>query len=817
MKILKFGGSSVANADRIHSVTEILRKYYLSKKEKIAVVFSAMSGVTDDLISMGYAACNNDKKYLKMFESLQKRHNETAFTLIGNGPALRDLAGALDTHFKELQDLLKGVYLIGELSPRSLDLVQSFGERLNCLIITALLQKQGIKASYLNAADVVRTDNSFGNARVDIQATYKQIKNHFAKHTNLQIITGFIGSTAKGEITTLGRGGSDYTASLFGAALKASVIEIWTDVDGVLTADPRKVKDAFSLGSISYEEAMELSHFGAKVIYPPTMVPALNAGIDLVIKNTFNPEFKGTFILNKEITEKKPIKGISSIDTITVLRIQGGGMIGISGTASRLFKALASKKVNVILITQASSEHSICIAVAPAEAERAQSAIREEFAAEIKEGRISEITAEQECSIIAVVGENMRHSPGIAGRVFHSLGKNGVNIIAIAQGSSELNISLVISKRDLTKALNVLHEALFISNTVNLNVFVAGAGLVGKELIGLLHKQKEHFNKLNVAVNLTAVCNSKKMLFVPEGMNPESAVQLLETKGEPVSTTGFIQKMQDVNLPFSIFVDCTANTTFVPHYASILGNSISVVTPNKIANTQDISKYKQLRETAAKFNAEFRYATNVGAALPIITVIKDLIENGDEIIKIEGVLSGTLSFLFNEFNKQERSFSQLVREAKELGYTEPDPRDDLSGLDVARKLLILIRETGKHLELDDIKVTDLVNPAAKKPKDIQRFFDEYAKEDDAMNTRLARAKKNGKKLVYIARYEGGKASAGPVEIAPDHPFSSLQGTDTIIAVSSQLHCNRPLIIRGQGAGAVYTAFGVLSDILRIKR
>ena len=711
MKILKFGGTSVGSPENIKKIQEIIAK---RQHEEFAIVVSAFSGVTNSLIQVGKMAEASDLSYKNLFEELESRHINVVKELIEVGRQSSVIAN-VKMMTNEIDDLAKGVSLLKECSPRVLDLLMSFGERLSAYIISEFLNGE-----FLDARELVKTDDNFGNAKVDFESTNKNIRRYFEEHKKLQIITGFIASTPKNETSTIGRGGSDLTASIFGAALSCEEIEIWTDVDGVMTADPRKVLNAFPVEEMSYEEAMELAYFGAKVIYPPTMLPAMAKGIPVRIKNTFNPEYIGTFI-SKKTDDKSIIKGISSISEISLLRIEGGGMIGIAGIAMRLFGALAKKSVNVILITQASSEHSICVAIDPKNAALAKNAIEQEFEMEINAKRIENVVVENDLSIVAVVGENMRDRRGIAGRFFQSLGRNGINVIAIAQGSSELNISTIIKNEDESKALNVIHDAFFLSERKTLNIFVVGRGLIGSTLLKQIEEQNDYLRKeRKVDINVLAVADSKKMIF--EGEETAMDINL------------FIEKMKILNLPNTVFVDCTASEEIGLHYAEILESHISIVTPNKKANSMKYGYYKELKMLSRKHNVKFLYETNVGAALPVISTLSDLIMTGDKILKIEAILSGTLSYIFNNF-KGDKQFSEVVKEAKELGYTEPDPRDDLSGIDFARKLLILGREIGLPLELEDISVESLLSENCISAKSVGDFLEVLKNEDQNFEVR----------------------------------------------------------------------------------
>ncbi|MCX7874535.1 MAG: bifunctional aspartate kinase/homoserine dehydrogenase I [Melioribacteraceae bacterium] len=811
MRILKFGGSSVGTPERISNVIDILKDYQ-DKQIKFSVVFSAFQTVTDSLISISKKALDKNITYTKDFDKLYQLHINSINYLIKSKDKV---ISEIDNLFNDLKEILHGVFLIQELTPRTLDYIMSFGERFSNTIISYAMNEKGIESEFLDARLLVKTDDTFGNAKVNFEKTNYNIVEHFKKHEKVQVITGFIGSTDKNETTTLGRGGSDYTASIFGAALDVDEIEIWTDVDGILTADPRKVNDAYPLKAVTYEEAMELSHFGAKVIHPPTMKPALLKKIKIRIKNTFNPAHRGTLITERDEHIPFNIKGISSIDDISLLRITGSGMVGVAGIASRIFSSLAKEKINVILITQASSEHSVCLAVLPQFGNRAKILIEDEFKWEIRDGMIDEVTVEDNMSIIAVVGEDMRNTPGISGKVFQSLGKNGVNIIAIAQGSSELNISLVIHKDDLSKALNVLHNSLFLTQRKQINLFLVGPGNVGSAFLNLLNERKNYLEKRNLAnIKVAGILNSSKMIFNIKGIDLTNWKSELNNSSEISDLELFISKIKTFQLPNSVLVDCTANDSVVKFYESILRNSISIVTPNKIANTLSYEKYLSIRNEAKKHNVQFKYGTNVCSALPVISTLTDIISNGDEIIKIEGIFSGTLSFIFNSL-REKNSFSEIVKIAKEKGYTEPDPRDDLSGLDMARKLLILIRECGIPFELKDIKVNNIISDETKNAKTLEEFFIKLENDDKRIFELKKIAEEKNCVLSYIAKYENGNACLSLVEIDKDHPFANLKDSENIVSFTTKNYWKNPLIIRGQGAGAEFTALGILSDVLRI--
>ncbi|HMI65570.1 MAG TPA: bifunctional aspartate kinase/homoserine dehydrogenase I [Cyclobacteriaceae bacterium] len=812
MKILKFGGSSVATPDRIKSVIQIVLPFV--GKEPIAIVFSAFGGVTDMLIRLSNLALAGDQDYKLELEQLEKRHLDAVRDLIGVQRQSSFLA-QVKFMINELDDILHGVYLVKERTPRTVDYIMSFGERLSAYIISEAFCDRGIAAEFLDTRTVVRTDNHFGHAKVDFETTNLLIRNHFASHPDLQIVTGFIGTSESGETTTLGRSGSDYTAAILAGALRASSLEIWTDVDGMMTADPRKVKKAFTVKEMTYEEAMELSHFGAKVIFPSTMQPAMANSIPIWIKNSFNPSFVGTKISEDANGRSLIIKGISSMNNISLISVQGSGLLGVVGVSMRLFATLAREKINVILISQASSEHSICFAIESGISAQAKVALEREFQYEIQNGEMDEMLVEDKLAIVAIVGENMKHNPGTSGRMFNALGKNGINIIAIAQGSSELNISTVVQESDIGKALNVLHEAFFLSDRKVLNLFLVGTGLIGKSLVKMIADQFTKLSKENLLeVNLIAVANSKKMLFDEMGLRLDSGVDQMKREGEAMNMQVFLDRIRELNLSNSIFVDCTSSETVTDFYEAILSANISIVTPNKKANSGPLQKYRTLKSIAFKRGIKFLYETNVGAGLPVINTMNDLLLSGDKVIRIEAVLSGTLNFIFSSFTEGKR-FSDVVKEAKQKGYTEPDPRDDLNGMDVARKTLILAREAGVPLEISDIQVENLVPEDCRKAGTLEEFFICLAKHDDQFEAWRKQAESKKEKLRYRSVLENGKTSIGLASVGESHPFYSLAGSDNIILLTTERYHERPMVIRGPGAGAEVTAAGVFADIIRI--
>jgi aspartokinase/homoserine dehydrogenase 1 len=815
MKVLKFGGTSVGTVESINQVIQILQEN-LNEGIKIAVVYSAMGGVTNRLLEIGKLAAASDLEYLQLLKSVEDRHFAVVRGLIdvkNQSSAIAKVKGLLN----ELEDLLRGVFLIKELSARTNDFIVSFGERLSTTIATEALKNRGIDAEYLDARKLIKTDDHFGYAEVITELTNELIRKHFAKTNQLQCITGFIGSTIDGVTTTLGRGGSDYTASIFGAALNASVIEIWTDVNGMLTSDPRKVKNAFTIPTITYAEAMELSHFGAKVIYPPSLTPAFQKNIPLKILNTFNHHHEGTLISKTANTKEYSITGISSIDDIALVNVQGGGMMGVAGVSAKLFSILAANKISVILISQASSEHSICFAVDPKTAYGVKEILDEGFATELTQGLVDNISIEQNLSVIAVVGEGMKSSTGISGKLFTVLGKNGINVVATAQGSSELNISVVIYKKDITKALNAIHETFFQVDGLTLNLYLVGAtGLIGSTLLRQIQEQKEYLKqRKNLNIRLVGITNTKKMLFNEGGISLENWKEELLENGEIANIGSFVSDVQDLNLPYSVFVDCTADKNIVQYYYSLLSGSVSIVTPNKVANSGRYEQYFILQKAAQKHGVKFLYETNVGAGLPIINTLQGLITSGDKINKIEAVLSGTLAYIFNNFKVGDR-FVDVVKEAKAKGYTEPDPRDDLSGQDVARKILILSREAGLKLEPEDVINSNLLNDACLNAPSVEAFFEELEKDNDRFEKLLKNAEENDEVLRFVASLDSeNNASIGLKTVGRLHPFFNLAGSENIISFTTERYKYNPLVVKGPGAGAEVTASGVFADIMSI--
>jgi len=813
MKVLKFGGTSVGSSDSIKKVIEIVADYN-AQNIHVAIVSSAMSGITNKLMLAGQKASENDESYLDFLKEIEELH----FSAIKDLLRVKNQSHVLATvkmMLNELEDLMHGVFLLKELSLRTTDLLLSFGERLSCYILNSYANQQGLDTELLDARLLVKTDNRFGKGRVQMDATVHNIQEYFKAHTQIQVITGFISSTDKNETTTLGRGGSDYTASIFGAALDAEEIEIWTDVDGVLTTDPRHVKKAFSLSEMTYEEAMEMSHFGANVIYPPTLQPAFQKKIPLRIRNTFNRDFSGTLIKSVADSGNYLVRGISSIRNISLVNFQGSGMVGVAGVSSRLFGVLANSDINLILITQASSEHSICFAIDPKDGALAKLVIEEEFSREMELGKIDSVAIEEQLSIIAIIGEKMAHTPGISGRLFNALGKNGVNVAAIAQGSSERNLSIVIAQKDTSKTLNTIHEVFFLSDVKTLNIFIIGVGLIGGTLIDQIASHNQNLEKDHaLKINIVGMTNSKKMVFNEDGLSLDNWKDKLNDNDEVSTISGFIDKMVKLNLQNSVFIDCTASPEVVNKYESVLKHSISIATPNKLASSGDLQLFRTLKLVALENDVKFVYETNVGAGLPVITTLNDLKISGDKILKIEGVLSGTLSYIFNSFTTGTK-FSEVVKQAKEKGFTEPDPRDDLNGMDVARKILILSREVGLDISLEDVDINNLLPQPCIDAESVDSFFNELENANDYFDELRTEAEKSGKVLRFLAKMDNGSASVGLEAVDQTNPFYALDGSDNMISFTTDRYMERPLVIKGPGAGAEVTAAGVFAEIISI--
>ena len=805
MKVLKFGGSSVGTPECILKVKSIVE----SQVEPSVVVISAFQGVTDQLIKVSKLAMERDDSYKDMLSGIEQRHYQTVKELFRVNQQSNILAG-IKVLINELEETLHGVFLLQDLPAKTHDTIVSFGERLSSFIISLKIND----AYLVEIRDLIKTDSQYGKAHVLFSQTYPLIAEHFKSLQKYAVVPGFIASNEKGETTTLGRGGSDYTAAIIAAGVDASVLEIWTDVDGFMTADPRKVEKAYAIESLSYAEAMELSHFGAKVLYTPTIHPVLEKRIRIHIKNTFFPEKKGTAIGMQEIVpSQSPIKGISSIDHVDLVTIQGSGMVGVTGTSMRLFTALAGRNINIILITQASSEYSISFAIHPDATQDAEQAIREEFNHEIEIIHSLRILVEKDLSVIAIVGEGMRHTPGISAKLFQAMGRNGINVIAIAQGSSELNVSVVISNHSLRKAMNVIHEGFFLSHYRELHLFLVGVGTVGSRLLNQIRSQQDKLlSDHHLKVNLIGLSNSKKMIIDHNGIDIESYADLL-SEGQPSDLQMFTNRIAELNLRNSVFIDCTAAAEVAESYKHHFNNYVSVVTANKIACSSAYENYRDLKNTAQAKGVKFIFETNVGAGLPIINTMNDLMKSGDRILELEAVLSGTLNYIFNTLDK-DKPLSDVIRQAKELGFSEPDPRIDLSGVDVIRKLIILSRESGYKIEEKQVKVSPIL-PKECFEGDIEQFWQKVSKYDDEFEQKRAALEKNNQKWRFVARLKNGKASVSLAEVGADHPLYHLEGSNNIIMITTERYKEHPMIIKGYGAGAEVTAAGMFADVLRI--
>lgn len=812
MKVLKFGGTSVANAQNIKLVLAIVSDK--AREEKLIVVVSAFSKITDLLQLASQKAAAGDESFKDILAEIEKKHLDALKELI---PVSEQ--SSLLSHIKRivnhLETLLDGCYLLGELSSRTSDTILSFGELLSSYIIAEALKQNLKNSSYKDSRELIKTNNHFGKAVVNFDVSNELIVDFFASNENqVVVMPGFIAASLDGINTTLGRGGSDYTAAILAGALDANDLEIWTDVNGMFTANPKIVKQAQPIAYISYQEAMELSHFGAKVLYPPTIQPVLRKNIPILIKNTFEPSAEGTYISNQVFAQSNPVKGITHIDAITLITLEGSGMIGISGSSKRLFEVLSHKNINVIFITQASSEHSICIGILNSDADVAEDSINKAFEVEISQNKVEPCIVEKNLCIIALVGENMKNHQGLSGRMFSTLGKNNVNIRAIAQGASERNISAVINERDVKKALNTLHENFFEENTKQLNLFVMGVGNVGEKFIEQIHQQKK-FLKDNLKINLRviALSNSRKMYFDEDGISLKDWQFALET-GEPADKEQFINNVKQLNLRNSIFVDITANESVSKTYEQFLKRNIAVVTCNKIACASEYDNYKKLKKLSQQFNAPFLFETNVGAGLPIIDTVKNLVASGDKVNKIQAVLSGSLNFIFNNFDEN-NTFHNVVKEAGVQGFTEPDPKIDLSGIDVARKILILIRESGYKMEIDEITNESFMPAECLDTTSNEAFFESLQTHAAHFETIYKEALSKESRLKYVAQFENGKANVGLRFIPKENPFYNLEGKDNIVLFFTDRYVEQPLLIKGAGAGAAVTASGIFADVIRI--
>ncbi|MBR6264855.1 MAG: bifunctional aspartate kinase/homoserine dehydrogenase I [Prevotella sp.] len=808
MKVLKFGGTSVGSVKSILSLKHIVEEE--SVHQPIVVVVSALGGITDKLIATSRLAQKGDESYKQEFEQMVDRHHRIIGSIIDNPQKREILLYTIDSLFEQLKSIFFGVYLIHDLSVKTLDAIVSYGERLSSNIVAALING----AKCYDSRNFIKTFPKGGHHVLDSELTNKLVKEAFADLPKVSVVPGFISMDRDtGEVTNLGRGGSDYTAAIIAASLEAEILEIWTDVDGFMTADPKVIKTAYTINELSYIEAMELCNFGAKVIYPPTIYPVCVKNIPIRVKNTFNPDSPGTIIKEKVENDKKPIKGISSISGTTLITVTGLSMVGVIGVNQRIFTALAANGISVFMVSQASSENSTSIGVRDDDAQSAVAVLNEEFAKEIETGAMFPMNAESGLATIAIVGENMKHTPGIAGKLFGTLGRSGISVIACAQGASETNISFVVEGRFLRKSLNVIHDSFFLSEYKVLNLFICGIGTVGSKLIEQIRSQYELLKERNrLKLNVVGIASSKNALFTRDGIDLNNYKELL--KQSPLSDN---QRLHDevigMNIFNSVFVDCTASPAVAKLYQSFLEHNISVVAANKIAASSEYNDYVHLKRTALSRGVKFRYETNVGAGLPIIGTINDLVNSGDKILKIEAVLSGTLNFIFNEI-ASDVPFSETVRRAKEQGYSEPDPRVDLSGTDVVRKLVILTREAGYQVEQSDVEKRLFV-PESFFEGSVEEFWEHLPELDADFERRRQMLEKEGKRWRFVAVMDHGKTRVSLQEVNQGHPFYNLQGSNNIVMLTTERYREFPMLIQGYGAGASVTAAGVFANIMSI--
>ncbi len=808
MKVLKFGGTSVGSVQSISNVKKIVE----SSDEQCIVVVSALGGITDLLIKTAKLASLGDVGYLSNYSQIIERHNSVIAGVVAPERQL-DVRSTTDPLLEELGNIYRGVALIKDLSQRTLDIIVSYGERLSSVIVSNVIDG----AKHFDSRNFIKTEMQFGKHVADLDLTKSLICSTFEHFDGrVALVPGFI-STDKntGNITNLGRGGSDYTAAIIASSLSASVLEIWTDVDGFMTADPRVISNAYVIDRLSFVEAMELCNFGAKVIYPPTIYPVFHKNIPIVIKNTFNPEAPGTWITNEEPPKYgKAIKGISSINDTCLITVSGLGMVGVIGVNSRIFNALAKNGVSVFLVSQASSEHNTSFAVKNCDADLAVKVLEEEFRTEICMGEISNIAAERDLATVAIVGENMKHTPGIAGKLFNTLGRNGINVIACAQGASETNISFVIEYNSLRKALNVIHDSFFLSETQVLNLFVVGVGHVGRNLLKQIKLQQQNLrDDKALSLNVVGISNSRRCVFDRSGIDIDEFEEILNNSPLEANPKTIVDEVLKMNIFNSVFVDCTASKDVAALYGELLSHNVNVVAANKIAASSEFENYNKLKKVARRRDVKFLFETNVGAGLPIINTINSLINSGDKILKIEAVISGTLNYIFNVVSEKV-SLGEAIKMAKDAGYSEPDPREDLSGKDVIRKIVILSREAGYRVETDDVD-KQLFIPESLFAGTLDEFYTNIKAIEPEFEQRRKAAADKGCKLRFVAKLENGKVSVGLQEVGQSHPFYSLESSNNVILITTDRYKEYPMEIKGYGAGAEVTAAGVFADIISI--
>lgn len=808
MKVLKFGGTSVGSVKSILCLKRIVEKE--AKRQPIVVVVSALGGITDKLLATAQMALSGDELYKKEFDAMVTRHHQMIDTIITDPKKRENLFFSVDVLFDQLKSIYYGVYLIHDLSDKTRNAIVSYGERLSSHIVATLVKN----AKLFDAREFIQTEHKNKKNVLDSELTSGLVRKAFEELPRISVVPGFISRDEHtGETTNLGRGGSDYTAAIIAAALNAEVLEIWTDVDGFMTADPRVIRTAYTINELSYKEAMELCNFGAKVIYPPTIYPVCIKNIPIKVKNTFNPNGPGTVIKDKIINDRKVIKGISSISGTTLITVTGLSMVGVIGVNRRIFTALAVNGISVFLVSQASSENSTSIAVKDSDADEAVNVLNDEFAKEIETGAMFPMHAESGLATIAIVGENMKHTPGIAGKLFGTLGRSGISVIACAQGASETNISFVIDGMYLRKSLNVIHDSFFLSEYNVLNLFICGVGTVGNKLIEQIKLQYEEL-KLNrrLKLNVVGIASSTHAIFNRDGIDLENYHEQLKNSKES-DTSNLRKEVIGMNIFNSVFVDCTASKDVSALYQEFLEHNISVIAANKIAASSDYGSYIRLKKTALSKGVKFRFETNVGAGLPIIGTINDLCNSGDKILKIEAVLSGTLNFIFNELSASV-PFSEAVKRAKEQGYSEPDPRIDLSGTDVIRKLVILTREAGYKTEINDVE-KHLFIPEQFFNGTLEEFWRNLPQVDADFEERRKNLEAFGKRWRFVAKMEMGHTSVSLQEVEKGHPFYNLEGSNNIVMLTTERYKEYPMLIQGYGAGASVTAAGVFANIMSI--